>query len=135
MRLQEQITKIQSIMGLNESEKNLSDKIEIFLNKTLVEKRKDILCGVKVTHPEDREVLPRQLKYQYYSITLYVIGGPNTKYWPRTQKVIRLYDELADEAWELVHYYMNISAQMYYVQVPSCDDKRVKDRKPKTLGL
>ena len=57
MKLQEQISRMKSMMSLNESKKDLSGLIETLLNQTILEPNKDVVCKIEVTHPDNREVL------------------------------------------------------------------------------
>ena len=123
MKLQEQINRIQSMMGLNESENDLSPLLEKLLYSSIVEPNSDVVCKIKVKHPKDREVLEGQPRYTHYSVTLYVIGGHGTKYWPQTMAVRDLYDNLMNESWDIVHNFTNIPTDIYYVKVKSCDEK------------
>jgi len=122
MNLQEQILRINEIMNLDNSEKDLSPLLEKLLYSSIVEPNNDVVCKIKVKHPKDREVLDGQPKYNFYSVTLYVIGGYGTKFWPQTMAVQDLYDDLMNEAWEIVHNFTNTPTDLYYIKVKSCDE-------------
>jgi hypothetical protein len=83
--------------------------IEKLLYTTFVIPNKDIVCGVEVKHPDDREVLQGQSKYISYSITITFIGeiGTNTL-------------ELMDEVWGIVYDYTNTPCDIYSKYVKEC---------------
>jgi hypothetical protein len=122
MNLQEQISRMKSMMSLNESKKDLSGLIEKLLNQTILEPNKDAVCKIEVTHPDNREVLEGQPKYKHYSVTLYVIGGYGTKFWPQTMKVQDMYYKLMDDAWDYTYNFTNIPVDVYHKKVKSCDE-------------
>ena len=97
-----------------------SKLIEKLLYTTFVIPNKDIVCGVEVKHPDDREVLQGQSKYISYSITITFIGGYGTKYWPRTMAVRDKYDELFNEVWGIVYDYTNTPCDIYSKYVKEC---------------
>jgi hypothetical protein len=122
MNLQEQISRMKSMMILNESEKDLSSLLEELLYNSIVKPNSDVVCKIKVKHPKDRKVLNGQEKYKSYSVTLYVIGGYGTKYWPQTMAVLDLYDDLMNQSWDIAHDFTNIPTDVYHIKVKSCDE-------------
>jgi hypothetical protein len=117
MTLKENIKKIleQETKG-----KDLTPVLEKMLNNLLVKNNKDILCGVKIVHPDNRESLSNH-KFEHYKVTLTFIGGYGTKYWPRTMAVNSKYDELMDRAWELIYEVTGLSVDLYSTLVNKCD--------------
>ena len=99
-----------------------SSLIKRLLDKTFVQSNNNVVCKVEVKHPKDREVLQGQKKYISYSITVTVIGGYDTKYWPRTMKVNDMYDELLNEVWRLVYDFTNVACDVYLKLTKNCDD-------------
>ena len=119
--LKEQIGETQNTMSGGDKPK--VKVIESLLNKIFVNKNSDIVCGVEVKHPDDREVLNGQQKFQSYSITITFIGGYGTKFWPRTMAVNDKYDDLMNEVWHLVYDYTNTPCDIYSKYVKVCDKK------------
>jgi hypothetical protein len=82
----------------------------------------DFVCKVKVKHPEDREVLDDRPKYTQWSITLHVLGGYRTDYFPTTQRIRDMYEEAMNEAWDVAYSFMNIPTDVYYKLVETCEE-------------
>ena len=120
MKLNEQISKINEIIHGDDFDK--SKLIKRLLDTTFVKPNSDVVCKVEVKHPKDREVLKGQEKYISYSITVTVIGGYNTKYWPRTMKVNDMYDDLLNEAWHLAYDFTNVACDVYLKLTKNCDN-------------
>jgi hypothetical protein len=119
MNLTEQIKRIHEIFG--EYKNNRSDVLEKLLKTLFVDKYSHLVCKVEVEHPEDRQVLQGQPKYKTYSITITFIGGYGTRYWPRTMRVNDMYEELMNEAWDIVHSFTNIPCDLYSKYVQECN--------------
>jgi hypothetical protein len=117
MRLQEQINRIHSIMNLISEEKDIdfSKIIKEFLDDSIVKPNNDIICGVEVKHPKDREVLEGQPNYKHYSVTITFIGGRGPI---MTQE--DKYDYLMDETWAYVYDFFNIPVDVYSKYTKSC---------------
>jgi len=131
---------IKSIL-VEESNKDLTPVMEMLL-EGFVNDHKDILCKVEVKHPDKRTKLPHQeYTYKNYRATFYLIGGYGSSNWPTTQSVLRKYDDLMNEAWDLVYNYTGQKLEMFTKNVKSCDDiiKEDKDNSIsdmiKTLGV
>lgn len=122
MRLENNINKIKSIMGvLNEQpEPDHTKQITNFLNKTFVPKNEEV-CGVVVVNPKDRKVLMGQPPYEKYKVTIYFIGGPKTKYWPKTQAVASRRLDIMDELHSSVMNFFNIYVDIYEKNITNCD--------------
>jgi hypothetical protein len=122
MTLKENIKKI---LEQETKDKDLTPVLENMLNKLLVKNNKDILCGVKVVHPDNRESLPdafgNNIKFTSYKVTFIFIGGYGTKYWPKTQAVRDKYESLMDEAWNLIYDITELPVDVYSSEVKKCD--------------
>ena len=126
---------------IEESKRDLTPVIEMLL-EGFVNDHKDILCKVEVKHPDKRTKLPHSDNvYENYRVTFYLIGGYGSDNWPATQSVRRMFDDLMNEAWDLIYNYTGQKLDMYTKHVNSCDDiiKENKDNSIhnmiKTLGV
>jgi len=124
-----------------ETNKDLTLVIEMLL-EGFVNDHKDILCKVEVKHPDKRTKLPHSDNvYENYRVTFYLIGGYGSDNWPATQSVRRMFDDLMNEAWDLIYNYTGQKLDMFIKHVNSCDDiiKESKDNSIsdmiKTLGV
>jgi len=124
-----------------ETNKDLTLVIEMLL-EGFVNDHKDILCKVEVKHPDKRTKLPHSDNvYENYRATFYLIGGYGSDNWPATQSVRRMFDDLMNEAWDLIYNYTGQKLDMFTKHVNSCDDiiKESKDNSIsdmiKTLGV
>jgi hypothetical protein len=107
---------------IEESKRDLTSVIQILLDG-FVNDHKDILCKVEVKHPDKRTKLPHSdNNYENYRVTFYLIGGYGSSNWPTTQSVLRKYDDLMNEAWELIHNYTGQALEMFSKHVKSCGD-------------
>ena len=105
-----------------ETDKDFTSVIKMLL-EGFVNDHKDILCKVEVKHPDKRTKLPHQeYTYKNYRATFYLIGGYGSSNWPTTQSVLRKYDDLMNEAWELIHNYTGQALEMFSKHVKSCGD-------------
>ena len=104
-----------------ESTKDLSPIIENLLNGMLVKPNKHIVCGVKVKHPDNRNMRQFQdVPFKDYRVDITLIGGVDSKYWPRTQSVNQLYNEIADSAWNLVYDFMGKPIDIFVNYTNEC---------------
>ena len=124
-----------------ETNKDLTSVMEMLL-EGFVNDHKDILCKVEVKHPDKRTKLPHQeYTYKNYRATFYLIGGYGSSNWPTTQSVLRKYDDLMNEAWELIHNYTGQALEMFSKHVKSCGDVIQENKENsipkmiKTLGI
>lgn len=124
-----------------ETNKDLTPVMEMLL-EGFVNDHKDILCKVEVKHPDKRTKLPHQeYTYKNYRATFYLIGGYGSSNWPTTQSVLRKYDDLMNEAWELIHNYTGQALEMFSKHVKSCGDVIQENKENsipnmiKTLGI
>ena len=123
MNLTEQISRIKSMMDLNESEsKDLSKLIKKILEINLLAYHKNVLCKVEVIHPDNREVLEGQKKYDHYGVYLYVIGGYGTEYFPQTMAVHDMYEYLMNKAWDIVYDNFVLPTDVYRKMIKKCED-------------
>ena len=108
-----------------ESNKDLTPVIQTLLDG-FVDDHKDILCKVEVKHPDKRIKLPHSDNtYENYRATFYLIGGYGSSNWPMTQAVRREYDELMNDAWDLIYNYTGVKLDMFTREVKSCDDYEI----------
>jgi hypothetical protein len=131
---------IKSIL-VEESKRDLTSVIQTLLDG-FVKDHEDVVCKVEVKHPDNRTKLPHQeYPYNNYRVDFYLIGGYGSDNWPATQSVRRMFDDLMNEAWDLVYNYTGQKLEMFTKNVKSCDDiiKEDKDNSIsdmiKTLGV
>jgi hypothetical protein len=126
---------------IEESKKDLTSVIQTLLDG-FVKDHEDVVCKVEVKHPDNRTKLPHQeYPYNNYRVDFYLIGGYGSDNWPATQSVRRMFDDLMNEAWDLIYNYTGQKLDMFTKHVKSCDDiiKEDKDNSIsdmiKTLGV
>jgi hypothetical protein len=131
---------IKSIL-VEESKKDLTSVIQTLLDG-FVKDHEDVVCKVEVKHPDNRTKLPHQeYPYNNYRVDFYLIGGYGSDNWPATQSVRRMFDDLMNEAWDLVYNYTGQKLEMFTKNVKSCDDIIKEDKDSsisdmvKTLGV
>ena len=124
MKIQEQIKKI-----LKE-EKDKAKIIEGIIN-TLNVVKYERFCGFKIIKPEENSK-----RYYYinkkiipFTINIYLIGGPNTKYWPRTQKQFTEELNIVEEVTETIRLYTPFHVSMDIINIESCDEFEKKYKK------
>ena len=118
MKLQDTIKRIL----IEEATKDLSPILESLLNKMLVNKNRDIICGVKVKHPSNRTKLPDNMyDHEHYRVDIIFIGGYGTKHWPVTQAVQQRYDSLIDDMWNIVYDFTGKSVDIFHKKVVNCE--------------
>jgi|688.fasta_scaffold134692_4 hypothetical protein len=101
----------------NKIKKDLSPILKNLLNKLLVKPNKDIICGVKVVHPSDRESVG--IEYKNYEVILFFLGDDEEE---MTYKERQKYNKLEDEAFDLIYKYTNQYADVYSKLLKSCDE-------------
>ena len=110
------------IMLKEEIKKDLSPILENLLNKMLVNKNQDIICRVKVKHPDNRTKLPHSDNtYLHYRVDIIFIGGYGTKHCPVTQAVQQRYDSLIDDMWNIVYDFTGKSIDIFAKIVNECE--------------
>ena len=108
-----------------ESKKDLTSVIQTLLDG-FVKDHKDVVCKVEVKHPDNRTKLPHQeYPYNNYRVDFYLIGGYGSDNWPATQSVRRMFDDLMNEAWDLVYNYTGQKLEMFTKNVKSCEEYEV----------
>ena len=118
MKLQDTIKRIL----IEEATKDLSPILESLLNKMLVNKNRDIICGVKVKHPSNRTKLPDNMyDHEHYRVDITFIGGYGTDFFPVTQSVANKYDSLIDEVWNIVYDFTGKSVDIFHKKVVNCE--------------
>ena len=126
---------------MEESKRDLTSVIQTLLDG-FVNDNKDIICKVEVKHPDKRtKLLYSDNNYENYRATFYLIGGYGSSNWPATQSVLRKFEELMNEAWDLIYNYTGQTLDMFIEHVKSCDDIIKEDKDSsipnmiKTLGI
>jgi hypothetical protein len=116
MKLQETIRKILR----EEVNKDLTRVIQTLLDG-FVNDHKDILCKVEVKHPDKRTKLPHSdNNYENYRATFYFISDfENQGGWNISSR--RRYDNLMNEAWDLVNNLIGVPLDMFTREVKSCE--------------
>jgi hypothetical protein len=105
-----------------ETKKDLSPTLENLLNKMLVNENRDIICGVKVKHPSNRTKLPDNMyDHEHYRVDITFIGGYGTDFFPQTQAVQIRYDNLIDEAWNIVYDFTGHPVDIFYKYSKKCE--------------
>lgn len=105
-----------------ESNKDLSPIMEKLLNKMLVKDNQDIICGVKVKHPDNRTKLQdSDNKYLSYRVDITFIGGVGTKFWPQTQAVQIKYENLLDEVWNMIYDFTGYGVDIFPKYIKECE--------------
>jgi hypothetical protein len=96
---------------------DLSPLFEKILNKEIVKHNSDIMCGVEVTHPDNRESLTGD-KFNSYKITFIFIGNPNHQ----KMNIRDRYESIMNEAWDIIYSYTSQAVDMYSKTVKSCNE-------------
>jgi hypothetical protein len=115
MNLQESIRRI-----LREEQNKKVDLTPLFkklLNREIVEKNSDILCGIEVVHPDNRESLIGN-KFDRYKITFIFIGDPRYQ----TLVISDKYETIMNEAWDIIYSYTSQPIDMYSKTIKSCNE-------------
>ena len=98
--------------------KDLSKSIEKLL-QPLIETN-EVICGIEVTAPWNRETVEPNKSFEHYKITITFIGGYGTKYFPRTMAVHDTYDKISDMVWDKIYQYLGEAVDIYTKEVPTC---------------
>ena len=123
MRLQEE-------MG-NTSKKDLSPMILKLLETTIIPKYKDMVCGVEVTAPWNRESIESDKSFKHYKVLVTFIGGYGTNRWPHTQAIMQEEEKILNDMHTLISNFFGIYVDMYARQVKRCDkslNEGIKDK-------
>jgi len=100
--------------------KDMSSIIHKLLNNLLVKDYPDIICGVEVFSPQNRKKIQFGT-HTTYRVNIIFIGGPNTKFWPRTMSVDDRYSELANKAQDIILSWLGELVEVFAVYTPNCD--------------
>jgi hypothetical protein len=122
MKLQENINRIKEVMGVvNEGEpkKDLSPMMKKLL-QNFTERKRHIICDIEITAPWNRESIEPDKSFNHYKILVTFIGGPGTKYWPKTQSINVVYGKIMDEIWETVYNYISEPVDVYSKTTENC---------------
>jgi len=111
---------IKRILREEIEKKDLSPILEKLLNSLLVKHNQDVICGVKVIHPSQRQSLNNDM-FDRYSVTITFIGGIDTKFWPRTMAVRDKYESILNEAWDIIYNFTNQAVDIYSTEVKKCE--------------
>ena len=104
MRLQEE-------MG-NISKKDLSPMILKLLETTIIPKYKDMICGVEVTAPWNRETIEPDKLFKHYKILI------NFK----IKSYLDEYDDIINEVWQKVYSYLGQPSDIYSKKYKNCNN-------------
>jgi hypothetical protein len=105
-----------------ESNKDLSPTMVKLLNTMLVKDNQDIICGVKVKHPDNRTKLPHSdNKYLFYRVDITFIGGEDTKFFPKTPQIQIKYDNLIDEMWDIIYNFTGHGVDIFPKYIKECE--------------
>jgi len=118
MKLQNNIRRIL----WEETKRDLSPFLEKLVTNIIVNSNKDIICGVKVKHPDNRTKLPHSDNvYTHYRVDIKFIGGHGTEHWPVTHWVSGRYDSLIDDVWHLIYDTTGKSVDIFSEKLKNCD--------------
>jgi hypothetical protein len=111
------------------SQKEIIEKV---LNTIVLPEYNHVICGFEVKEPNERvdDLGENPSKYQiaqfkFVSVTVTFIGGHGTKFFPQTQGIKKMYDEVLDEIWEVIYNYTNEAVDTYYKTVNDCGKKNI----------
>jgi hypothetical protein len=111
------------------SQKEIIEKV---LNTIVLPEYNHVICGFEVKEPNERvdDLGKNPSKYQiaqfkFVSVTVTFIGGHGTKFFPQTQGIKKMYDEVLDEIWEVIYNYTNEAVDTYYKTVKDCGKKNI----------
>lgn len=83
----------------------------------------DRICGVNILTPSenaDRYYFLSQ-KMIPYRVLVYIVGGVDSKYWPRTQEVYEKEMDIIDEMHNTIRAFLPINVEVKIEYVKSCD--------------
>lgn len=105
------------------SQKNIKPVISRLLETVFLPKyaEKNIICGFSILTHEQRDDLA-SLYDNKYAVKFYFIGGPNSRFWPRTQSVRSLYGDIMNEAQDLILKVIGEHVVIYHTTVSSCEE-------------
>lgn len=111
MNLQENIR----IILWEETKRDLSRHLERLVTKNIVNYNKDIMCGVKVKHPDNRTKSPYQdFEHIHYRIDIMFIDETDL----RSSR----YSSIIDEVWRLIYDTTRKPVDIFTKKVNNCDE-------------
>jgi hypothetical protein len=108
------------------TKKDLSPKIKRVL-QSIIERENDIVCGVEVTAPWNRESLEFNRPFRHYKILVKFIGGPGTDYYPLTRDDEDMYHNIMDEMWQAVYNYLGLATDLYSQKNKKCEETKKEE--------
>jgi hypothetical protein len=104
--------------SLNESEKDtkrLFKIIKMIMEDMILPEYGHLICSYEITLNEDFFNIPQ--------VTVLFIGGYGTEYWPVTQAVRNMYNEVLDAITKEIATYTGVVIYVDMLQTPKCEDK------------
>ena len=104
--------------SLNESEKDtkrLFKIIKMIMEDMILPEYGHIICSYDITSNEDFFNMPQ--------VTVLFIGGYGSEYWPVTQAVRNMYNEVLDNITNEIVAYTGVVIYVDMLQTPKCEDK------------
>jgi hypothetical protein len=104
--------------SLNESEKDtkkLFRVIKMIMEDMILPEYGHIICSYNITSNEDFFNIPQ--------VTVLFIGGYGSEYWPVTQAVRNMYNEVLDNITNEIATYTGVVIYVDMLQTPKCNDK------------
>ena len=114
----------------NDSNKNI---IKELLNGVVLPEYDHIICDIKVKDPSERFDTFGHKPFKSPSVHVTFIGGYGTKFWPVTQGIQRMYDDVLDDIWDTVHDYTGINVDIYSSLKKDCGKKNINESIRKVL--
>jgi hypothetical protein len=102
----------------NRSEKDtkrLFKIIKMIMEDMILPEYGHLICSYEITLNEDFFNLPQ--------VTVLFIGGYGSEYWPVTQAVRNMYDEVLDDITKEIATYTGVVIYVDMLQTPKCEDK------------
>jgi len=90
----------------------------------------DRICGIDVLTPSenaDRYYFLSKPRIPY-KVLVYIIGGVDSKYWPRTQAVQNKEWDIVDEMHNTIREFFPINVEVKIIHVKSCEDYEDKNK-------
>jgi hypothetical protein len=107
--------------------KNLTRIITKLLETSILSRYEGLVCGIKVTAPEDRETIEPGKEYLHYKVNVYFIGGPGTEFYPKTMAIREMYDKIMYEIWDIVESHTGEPADIFSTYLNKCDNNINED--------
>jgi hypothetical protein len=108
---------------LNESEDRPNkESINTLINDLILPQYENIICDIEYKDTEERFDVTGKQAFSYPSATVTFIGGYGTKWWPRTQAVQDMYNNILDDVWDTIYGYTGIHVELYSKHVKNCKE-------------